>query len=323
MGGRRDRTWLRLGSLFCGVLIMGLAAQGHALVIDLIETGEDPVADLSAALLAAGSGISITAGSEDFVGRVGDGDLAQSGTYTGFNLVNQNNNGPDITNPDGIVLTTGTANIPQTNTFTSWDPTFPGTGSDSDLEAILLAASAPSTETNDTNYFSFDFTVDAGINSISADFVFGSDEFPDQSVTDVFAFIVDGANYAFFPDGSLVSFVEGVNAANFVDNDFGTDNYFLEYDGLSTSLHVTGLLDMSLSEHTLKIAIADTSDDVWDSGVFIGNLFAGVTEGTGGIGDDDTPGGDNGVAPVPEPGTILLLGAGLLGLIFTRRRMKN
>ena len=62
--------------------------------------------------------------------------------------------------------------------------------------------------------------------------------------------------------------------------------------------------------------VADTADSIYDSGVFIGNLFAGTSTGDGGI-------GDGGPAPVPEPSTIVLMGAGLLGLVFTRKRMKK
>jgi hypothetical protein len=305
----------KLFILFGVFLLLSVSGQVSALTLDLIETGDDPVVDLSAAILASGSGISIIGGTETFVGRVGNGNLAQSATYTGFDLTSSGP-GPSIINPAGIFLTTGSANLPFTNTSASWDHnilgiTNPGTGADADLTAILIAAGAPDFTTNDVNFFSFDFTAASGRTSVSADFVFGSDEFPDQSVTDVFAFIVDGENFAFFPDGSLVSFVTGVNASNFNDNDIGTGNYPLEYDGISNSLHVTGILDPNLSTHTIKIAIADTTDNVFDSGVFLGNLRTGTATGSGGIG-----------ATVPEPTTMLLFGFGLLGAAGLGRRKK-
>ncbi|MGH3118994.1 MAG: choice-of-anchor L domain-containing protein, partial [Gaiellales bacterium] len=182
------------------VLCVGVG-QAYGLTIDLLVTPEDPVTVLSPALLAPSSGVTIVPGSVNFVGRVGNGtnaNTAQSATYGGFNLVSPNAL-PTITNPDGIFLTTGTANIPFTNTLADFSPTAatggattePGTGGDADLTAILTAAGAPSTTVFDVNSLTFNFTVAPGQTSVSAKFVFASDEFPDQDVTDVFAFIVD------------------------------------------------------------------------------------------------------------------------------------
>ncbi len=282
------------------------STQAQAFTLDLIEGADDPVTQLINGVLKPGnSGITVTGG-QNFVGRIGDGvdpNTAQSALYSDLNLVPNNPGLPTISNMDGIFLTSGVGNLPSTNTDTSFDHNSvglanPGTGGDADLSAILAAAGAPSSVTNDVNFIEFDFTVDdPSSNAVSAQFVFGSDEFPDQGVTDVFAFIVDGVNYAMFPDGSLVSFVQGANAGQFVDNDFGTGNYDIEYDGFSRRLNVVGLLDPNLSTHTIKIAIADTSDTIFDSGVFIGGLMATQSD-EGGIVDPET---------TPEPTATLSL----------------
>ena len=196
--------------------------------INLIETGDDPVAELTGALVPPGSGLTIVGGSGAFVGSVGNGNAAQSATFTNLSLVPNNDPGmPTVSLNNGILLTSGTANLPMTNTNAEFNPFTPGTGSDADLTALSGSS------TNDANSIQFDFTIAPGKNAVEFDFVFGSDEFPDQGITDVFGVFVDGVNYAFFPDGSLVSFVQGANASNFIDNDFGTDNYDFEYDGFS------------------------------------------------------------------------------------------
>lgn len=308
-----------VGQMGGALVTCGVAVSGHAVNIDLVENPEDPIANLIPALLAPSSGISVVAGSENFVGRVGDGvdpNTAQSATYTNLNLVPNNLGLPTITNPDGIVLTSGVANVPNMNNGISFDENhvgvpFVATGGDADLVNILTNAAAPSTEVNDVNLLEFQFTVDPGFTSVEADLVFASDEFPDQEVTDVFAFIVDDTNFAFFQDGSLVSFVLGANAGNFNNNEVTTGNYDLEYDGISNSLHIVGILNQALSEHTIKIALADTSDQIFDSGAFIGNLTAGTSTGGGGIGP---------VIPEPVTATLSLMGIGALGMVLCRRR---
>lgn len=294
--------------------IIGIQQASAVPTLDLIESPENPITEILNALFAPASGITVVGGSENFVGRVGDGsdpNLAQSATYTGFNEIANNAGFPNISNPDGIFLTSGVANIGATNNDPSFDngsvgTSLPGTGGDTDVSNILTAAMAPNSVTNDVNFIEFDFTVPAGMTSVQADFVFGSDEFPDQAVTDVFVFIVDGTNYAYFQDGSLVSFVTGVNAANFEDNNIGTGNYNIEYDGISHSMTVVGLLNQALATHHIKIAIADTSDSIFDSGVFIGNLKAG-TSSTGGVGGEDGSAIGGEIIPI-EASALLLAG---------------
>jgi len=301
----------------------GLAtSSAQAITLNLIEGSDNAVNELTSALIAPGSGVNIVSGSEVFVGTVGNGidpNTAQSATYTNFNLVPNNVGLPNITNPNGILLTSGTANVPFTNTNTSFDPFIPGTGGDTDLSTILTNAGLSSV-VEDVNSFSFNFTVDPGFNAIESQIVFGSDEFPDQAVTDIFAFIVDGVNYAKFQNGSLVSFQNpGQPNPNFNQNDVGSNNYNLEYDGISNSLRIVGLLDPNLTTHTLKIAIADTDDDIFDSGVFIGGL-AGTQATGGGI----NPGG--GGTTVPEPTSILglmMFGAFGVGSQLKRKQQRK
>ena len=88
------------------------------------------------------------------------------------------------------------------------------------------------------------------------------------------------------------------------------NNYDSEYDGISNSLHLSGILDPMLSIHTLKLAIADTEDNAFDSAAYITNLQGGTATGGGGVNPPDP-------SSVPEPAPLLawgsLVAAGLRG----------
>jgi hypothetical protein len=277
-------------------LLGGLMAVGTASALTVTETNN--VAVLNGALLAPGSGINVN------TSGLLSGSVQQQGTFTGFTLAPSSGATPTLTLGDGVVLTSGKAATPLTNTVNQYNPIFPGSGSYAPLSALA------GTGTNDANVLSYAFTLDAGLNALQMQFVFGTDEFPTQSVTDIFGFFVDGVNFAEFPGGELISNTPG-NPTNFILNPVGSGLYGIEYNGLTNVFTVTGLLDGSLAEHTLNIAIADTSDSIFDSGVYLAGLKGVSSAGGGGIGDPGTP--------VPEPATLAILGMGLLGLAAIRR----
>ena len=71
---------------------------------------------------------------------------------------------------------------------------------------------------------------------------------------------------------------------------------------------IVGILNSSLTEHTLEIVIADTGDSVLDSGVFLSALSAGKDTGGGGIK----------TTPVPAALPLMATALGLFG--FSKRR---
>ena len=243
-------------------VLLGLGNNSaQSLTLNLFQNPNASISTLTKALLAPNSGINIIVGSESYQGRVGDGqdpNTAQSATYTNFSLAPSSGNSPTLTISNGILLTSGTANLPTTNTLNNFSN---GTGSGSNAALSALSSSAGGTSvTNDTNLISFDFTLsDPNEKSVVAEFVFGTDEFPTQSVTDIFGVFVDGVNYAKFPSGELISNTPN-NPTNFISNPVKGNLYSIEYNGLSQVLTVVGNLNPNLTTHTIQIGVADTLD---------------------------------------------------------------
>jgi hypothetical protein len=282
--------------------------NANALAIAPISTATGIETTLSTALLAPSSGIAIVGGSASYQGT-NSATVQQSGTYSGFNLAPSSGSTPTLTLANGIVLTSGSANIPLSNTLAEFT-NVPDSGSNATLSALIGES------TFDANALSFNFNVTANQTSISAQFVFGTDEFPTEQVTDIFGFFVDGVNYAKFAGGELISNTPG-NPTNFIANPLGAGLYGIEYNGLTRVFTVTGLLGTANADgsHRLTIGIADTTDTRFDSAVFITSLTSGTATGGGGIGD--TPG----VPAIPEPETyaLMMVGLGLLGVVARRR----
>lgn len=275
---RTDSPRLRAAAVklftLCSLLLAFPA--GAQITLDPIVTGEaTAVSQIENALVGPSSGITVADGSPAFVGLINAGGqpCTQSALYTNFDLIpdpNSTTGASRIVMEDGVLFTAGCAELPESNTQSAFGQ-INSTGSDPDLAALVTP-----TTINDVNSFAFDFTVDDPSNdAVRITFVFGSDEFPETGVTDIFGFFVDGANYAMFPNGTLVNFAQGQNEDQFNDNSTTPFAYPIEYDGLSDALTICAPLDPERNTHSLKIAVADTSDSILDSGVFITDLRAG------------------------------------------------
>jgi len=285
---------LFLKGVFTLGLLLSSAVEAGIVGLNLIETGDDAIADINSVFNS--SNVSVVANSEGFEGAQGIGDGAQTAIFDSVAITNGVNT---LSLGEGFLITSGTADLANSNT----DPSRSvdqGASGDTDLENLATANSLSSIVSN-VSYFSFDFTLASGFNALTLDFIFGTEEFPTQNVTDILGIFVDGVNYAFFPDNSLVN--NSSNSPNLTDNSVGVDTYDIEYNGLSQVLSVIGLIDENLTTHTLKIAIGDTSDTAYDSGLFVSNLNAITTSSGGGIVS---------AVSAPHHSILMLLGVGIL-----------
>lgn len=248
-----------------------------------------------------GTGITIVPGSVNYVGT-----STQAGTFTGGVSAG-------IGIESGIILTSGNANIaPGPNNSDSAGQSL-GTAGDAQLTAIS------GNTTFDANILTFDFTTTGG--DVFFNYVFASDEYNEYtntSVNDSFAFFLDGVNIALIPNTATPVSINTVNGGNplgvgasnsqyFVNNDTSDGGPFhnIQYDGF-TKIFTASALGLSAGTHTIKLAIADAGDTVYDSAVFIqANSFS------------DTP-----TSQVPEPMSVVLTGT-LIGLTALKLRKRK
>lgn len=203
------------------------------------------------------------------------GSCASLGTYDGSLALGM---GP------GLLLTTGTAAPPETNTSGSYSVSFLTDNSDTQMNAIAKTAFSGAGSSHNVTSIEFSFTsTDLFFTGLSLDLMFGSDEYPEFSNTsfvDIAAVLLNGQNIALFngqSDQPLSVIAKNLSVGNFRNN---TDKSLpIEYDGLSGKLTINSGLKPGVN--SLKIAIADTGDTIYDSGLFIGNLKATQFGGSG------------------------------------------
>jgi len=240
-------------------------------------------------------GTGVTISNVTYVGITGQG-----GTFTGGLSSNTG-----LQFDSGIILTSGSAlDAPGPNVSDS-QSTSTGTGGDASLNALVGGG------TLDRNVLEFDFTTSSG--SVFFNFQFGSEEYNEfvgSSFNDVFGFFVDGNNIALIPGTSTPIAINTVNGStnsiyyNNNDPSDGTPPFDIEYDGL-TKMFTVSATGLGSGTHHIKLAIADRSDTVLDSAVFI---QSGTFSNT---------------ATTPEPTSLTLLGLGVAGLAGYRLRRRK
>jgi Ca2+-binding RTX toxin-like protein len=229
------------------------------------------------ALLAADSGIQIVASSA-ILDAAGQAVALYDGSITDIGRDGSTGHGIGA----GLVMTSGMIGG-FTNTLSYYGADNARAG-DTGLNSVVNTVFH--TSSYDAAVLEFKFTIDPSVatntNSVSFNLVFGSDEFPEwmDSYVDSAAVWVNGTNYALFDHSeynplSVVS--QNVYAGYFQNN---TDAHLnTEYDGLSNLLRITAPIHDGVN--TIRIAIADTGDHVLDSAIYIADMKAGFSQGSG------------------------------------------
>ncbi len=201
----------------------------------------------------------------------------------------------------GVILTTGQIQTAVGPNDAGGEGTNNGGGGDPDLDALI-----PGFSTFDACYLEFDFVPQG--DTLSFNYVFGSEEYEGfvcSNYNDVFGFFIEGGteyesptNIAIVPgttdvqvsintvnvgesDGENPSCIL-TNTEYYVDNGNGENpdpNSTIQYDGFTTVLRAEAPVTPCVS-YTLKLAVCDAGDGIFDSGVFIagGSLSTNFVE---------------------------------------------
>jgi hypothetical protein len=197
---------------------------------------------------------------------VGSGATISNIVITGSNLsVGSFAEGEALDIPSGVILSTGdVADAVGPNNSSST-----GKGLGTSGAAALTAIVAPF-ETHDAAILEFDVVTESPTFAIR--YVFASEEYReyvDDKFNDVFAFFVNGTNIALTPGTGQPVTINTINHLRnqgiYKDNEGGTSTQF---DGYTAPLLAVAVVEPGQVNH-IRIAIADTSDAVLDSAVFI------------------------------------------------------
>ncbi|MFN8018875.1 MAG: choice-of-anchor L domain-containing protein [Acidimicrobiales bacterium] len=175
---------------------------------------------------------------------------------------------------DGVIMSSGNfADIVGPNKSDSTTGDMAGSA-DADLNALIAGTKTVNPVTFDAASLEFDFVPTAS--QVYFTYTFSSDEYLEwvNLFNDVFAFYVNGQNCAVTPGGDTVSIDtinDAVNPSLFRDNSFSNppaNPINIESDGLSVEMICSAPVNPGQTNH-MKLAIADTSDQILDSVVMI------------------------------------------------------
>ncbi|MEI7595160.1 MAG: choice-of-anchor L domain-containing protein [Bacteroidota bacterium] len=229
---------------------------------------------------------------------VGAGITVSNVVFTGSTeMISKFSNG-NTTNlglGSGVVLCTGkTSEINQEGAIQMSDDVYQN--GDTDLDAII---SSTGKTTQDAAILTFDFIPQS--DTLKFRYIFGSEEYPEfvcSEYNDVFAFFVSGPkpailgggnyvkqNIALIPNTTTPVAINSINSGTIGDNggdctkageSLGYSSLYVNnsagqdivFDGF-TKVLTAWCLVTPCQQYSIKIAIADVGDGVWDSGVFL------------------------------------------------------
>jgi hypothetical protein len=225
---------------------------------------------------------------------VGPNVTLQNVTYTGSLLARgifSGGNGCGLPIENGVILSTGNiTNAPGPNNDDGSfalvnDSSAMNTPGDDDLDS--LTGGGP---TQDAAVLEFDMTSPS--NSLTLEYVFASEEYPEyiDQFNDPVAIFIDGTNIALVPftttpvtintvnggfDDGSGNVIPPANPQYYVDNADPFNSppdvlpaFNIQYDGMTVLLTARAQISTGVSHH-VKIAIADYSDEFYDSAIFI------------------------------------------------------
>ena len=243
-----------LASVLATGVVLASPALAAVATTDLSEAGD--ATDLATRL--AGDGIAVS-------GATYTGDPTAAGSFLG---------GSGIVGLDaGVLLSSGEVSTVIGPNEAPNEGTSFGRPGDADLDALAGQA------TSDAAVLEFDFVPQTS--SVRFDYVFSSEEYLEYvggGYNDAFGFFVNGTNCALVGEPPVPVTVDtinpGSNSSSFIDNTDGSLD--TEMDGLTVVLSCTASVTANAT-NTMKLAIADSGDNAYDSAVFLGQgTFAAV-----------------------------------------------
>ncbi|MCX6311842.1 MAG: choice-of-anchor L domain-containing protein [Bacteroidetes bacterium] len=196
----------------------------------------------------------------------------------GYGKYNATNSNLNIT--EGLILTTGTTQNAVGPNNVANKTTYFGSQNTPDTYPMLTNITGRTIY----EYCEFEFDIVPQGDTISFDFVFASEEYEEwvgSQYNDVFGFFISGPgitpdanaapyhNIALIPNTSTAITINNVNQNQhtqyYQNNNNGTS---VQYDGFTRGLKAISHVTPCQTYH-LKLIVADASDKLWDSGVFI------------------------------------------------------